>query len=77
VEVTSDNYLGMRLALVRDGEGEVMSATVKRRVNDTEGNPMGTAHDNPLLDSRKYEVKYVDGHIEELTANIIAENIIA
>ena len=54
-----------------------MSATVKRRVNDTEGNPMGTAHDNPLLDSRKYEVKYVDGHIEELTANIIAENIIA
>jgi hypothetical protein len=26
---------------------------------------------------RKYEVEFSDGHIEELTANIIAENLIA
>ena len=30
-----------------------------------------------MLDSRRYEVEYIDGHVEELTANIIAENLIA
>jgi hypothetical protein len=30
-----------------------------------------------LLDSRLYEVEYIDGHVEELTANVIAENLIA
>jgi hypothetical protein len=39
--------------------------------------PVGTAHVKPLLDSRKYEVEYADGHVEELTADLIAENIIA
>jgi hypothetical protein len=29
------------------------------------------------MGSRKYEVEYVDGHVEELTANLIAENSIA
>lgn len=42
-----------------------------------EGMPIGMASDNPLLDSRIYEVEYVDGNVEDLTANIIAENLIA
>jgi hypothetical protein len=77
IEVTSDQYIGMELALSRGGEGEAMHAKVKKRVRDEEGNPVGRANYNPLLDSRKYEVEYVDGHVEELTANIIAENLIA
>jgi hypothetical protein len=45
---------------------------------DEEGLPAGQASLNPpLMDSRKYEVEYADGHVEELTANIIAENLIA
>ena len=76
VEVGSDSYIGMELALAR-GEGrEMIHATVRRRVNDKEGNPEGRAHSNPLLDSRKYEVEYSDGCVDELTANVIAENLI-
>ena len=29
------------------------------------------------MDSRAYEIEYIDGQVEELTANIIAENLIA
>jgi hypothetical protein len=46
----------MELALVRGGEGEAMHATVRRRMTDKEGTPVGIASSNPLLDSRKYEV---------------------
>jgi len=36
------------------------------------GIPIGTANDNPLLDTRMYEVKHVDGRKQALAANIIA-----
>ena len=77
VKVVSDPYIGMELALSRGDEGEVIHGRVRRRLNDDEGNPLGMAHSNPLLDSRKYEVEYADGFVDELTANIIAENLIA
>ncbi len=54
-----------------------MHATVRKRVCDEDGRPVGIAHSNPMLDSRKYEVEYLDGHVEELTANQIAENLMA
>ena len=50
-------YVGMQLALSRGGEGEVKHATVKRRLVDKEGKPVGDSHKNPLFDSRKYEVE--------------------
>ncbi|KAI2498349.1 Reverse transcriptase (RNA-dependent DNA polymerase) [Fragilaria crotonensis] len=77
VEVGSDQYVGMELALPRGDDGQLMHARVTKRLKDNEGIPVGTANDNPLLDSRKYEIEYADGNIEELTANIIAENLIA
>jgi hypothetical protein len=77
VEVGSDQYLGMELALPRGDDGQMMHARVTKRLKDNEGIPVGKANDNPLLDSRKYEIEYADGNIEELTANIIAENLIA
>jgi hypothetical protein len=77
VEVISDNYVGMEFALPRGEDGTLIHATVRRRLNDEEGNPIGRSHSNPLLDSRKYEVIYADGEVDELTANVIAENLIA
>jgi Reverse transcriptase (RNA-dependent DNA polymerase) len=65
------------MSMVRGGEGELKHATVRKRVQDVDGNPVGTAHPNPLLDSRMYEIEYNDGHVEELTANVIAENLIS
>ena len=44
---------------------------------NTDGEPIGKAHKNPLLDSRQFEVEYIDGTIEILSANIIAENILS
>ncbi len=76
-EVTTDPDVGMEMALVRGGEGKLIHAIACKRVRDHDGKPVGVAHSNPRLDSRKYEVQNVDGHVEELTANLIAENLIA
>lgn len=76
-EVTSDPYVGMEMAMSRGTDGELLHATVRKRVRDQDGMPVGVSHPNPLLDSRKYEVEYVDGYVEELTANLIAKNLIA
>ena len=38
---------------------------------------METPHDNPMMDQRQYEVEFIDGRIEVLTANVIAENLLA
>ena len=77
VEVESDNYIGMEFAMSRVGDGELIHATVRRSLNNEEGKLIGKSHTNPLLDSRRDEVEYADGNLEELTANVIAENLIS
>jgi hypothetical protein len=37
----------------------------------------GKASANPILDTRTYNVEFLDGHSEEYTANVIAENMYA
>jgi hypothetical protein len=37
----------------------------------------GTQNDNPILDTRSYEVEFPSGEVAEYTANIIAENMFA
>jgi hypothetical protein len=54
-----------------------MYAKVKQRVIDSEGIPVGIAHNNPSLDMRQYEVELLDGTKEVLFANTIAENLFA
>ena len=39
--------------------------------------PIGRPSNNPLLDSRQYEVEYSEGTVEVLAANIIAKNLLA
>lgn len=73
VEVQTDLYVGMELALVRGGDGEALHSKARKRVRDEDGNPDGRANNNPLLDSRKYEIEYIDGYVEALTANLIAQ----
>ena len=66
----------MEVDLPRDGEGLELACVVKR-VREKYGIPIGTANDNPILDSRIYEVEYLDGHRASLSANAIAENLSA
>jgi len=72
-----DPYLRMEIGLPRGPDGELQHATVRRRLTTDEGVPIGRAHSNPLMDSRVYEVEYLDGATEVLAANIIAENLLA
>lgn len=71
-----DPYINMELGITRDEEG-MHHARVKRRAVDEEGKPIGMPSDNPLMDQRQYEIEYMDGRTEILTANIIAENLLA
>jgi hypothetical protein len=72
-----DTYLNMEIALPRGGGDpeDVQFARVTKRLRDAEGRPIGTASDNPLLDTREYEVEFLDGHVESLSANLIAQHL--
>jgi Reverse transcriptase (RNA-dependent DNA polymerase) len=50
---------------------------VLKRKFDGDGNPVGRASSNPLLDTRVYEVEFQDGTVQEYAANLIAEAIFA
>ena len=75
-EVFQDTYLDMEVALPRDTDGPEF-AKVTKRLRDANGIPIGTSSDNPILDTRLYEVEYMDGHKASLTANSIAQNMFA
>jgi hypothetical protein len=67
----------MEIALPRGGGDpeDVQFAKVTKCLRDAEGWPIGTASDNPLLDTREYEVEFLDGHIESMSANLIAQHL--
>ena len=66
----------MEVALSRDGEGPELARVVKR-LRDKYGISIGTDNDNPIMDSRIFEVEYPYGHRESLAANAVAENLFA
>jgi len=53
-EVFDDTYLNMEIALPSGDGAELAFARVTKRLRDTNGLPIGTAHDNPILDSQMY-----------------------
>ena len=71
---TYDNqYLNMELAVPRGDNPNPQYAKVTKRLRDAHG----TANENPILDSRMYEVEYQDSTKASLAANYIAENLFA
>jgi hypothetical protein len=70
-----DNYIGAKVNLPL---GRTMRAgQVVKRARDDAGETYGTKNDNPILDTRVYQVKFPDGEIAEYAANVIAENMYA
>ena len=53
----------------------MMWGRVISQKRDADGNPMGRAHSNPILDTRVYNVEFDDGNVTELTTNLIAESM--
>ena len=74
-EVFDDTYLNMELAHPSGDGAEPAFARVTKRFRDANGLPIGTAHDDPILDSRMYEVEYQDCHKSAMAANVIAQNL--
>ena len=73
----NDTYLNMELSLPQGGESEPRLGRVTKRLRDANGLPIGLANENPMLDTRFYEVEFSDGSTQALAANSIAENMIA
>ena len=71
-----DNYLNMELAITRGNDGPEY-AQVTKRLKDNNGFPIGIANQNPIIDTRMYEVEYQDGYKASLTANAIVHNLFA
>jgi hypothetical protein len=72
-DVFNDTYLNMELAIPRDSDGPEF-ARVTKRLKEKDGLPIGRANNNPILDTRMYEVEYPDRPKALLTANEVAEN---
>ena len=70
-----DNYLNAEIMLPRGGS--MAKGKVVKRKRNVDGNLIGRAHPNPILDTRRYEVRFPDGELTELSANAIAESLFA
>jgi hypothetical protein len=57
--------------LPRNGQ-DVLGQVVSRK-RDQDGNPVGRANANPIMDTRIYQVVFPDGDTAEYSANVIAE----
>ena len=72
-----DTYLNMELAIPQGDSLEPRLARVTKRLKDANGLPIRLANENPILDTRTYEVEYLNGERTSLVANNIAENLFA
>ena len=55
----------------------MLRTRVKRRAIDSDGAPIGVRNNNLLLDTRLHEIQYLDGTLEHVSANVIAECLLA
>ena len=70
---TADNYVGAEIQFSRGGI--VKRGLVTSQKQDHNGDPIGLANDNHLLDTREYVICFDDGDEAELSANLIAESM--
>ena len=70
-----DNLIGAQVSLPSK-DGLPLLAIVKKRKLNHRGDPIGSYHSSPMLDSRIYELEFPDERIEEYSVNIILENMV-
>lgn len=69
-----DEYVGAQMTFDLGGEAGLRGTVVKRAKGD-DGKPIGIRNNNPILDTRRYTVRLMDGSEQEFAANQIAENL--
>ena len=55
----------------------VSQGSVRHSKRNVEGNTIGRANSNPILDTSTYEFKFEDVSMSTYSANVIAENMYA
>ncbi len=68
-----DRYISAEVLLPR-GDNMVLGKVINCK-RDADDNPIGTAHSNPIFDTRLYQVQFPEGQVEEYSANVIAQNL--
>ena len=66
--------MNAEVLLPQDGKN-MRSAKVVGRASDRDGMPIGEFNENPILNTRQYDVMFPDGTTQQYSANVIAENI--
>ncbi len=78
LEVTpemGDNYLDAEISVPRGGTLSKGRVTAQKR--DKDGNPIGLANANPILNTREYTFLFNDGDETVMSTNLIAEAMYA
>ena len=70
---TLDKYVGAEVVLPIGNENFL--GKVKARKRNQDGTLNGTASQNPILDTRTYEVEFQDGQVAKFGANVVTENM--
>ena len=70
-----DEYIGAEV-VIPDRNAIPVLAKVKKRKRDSKDLPIGEKNDNPILDTRIYELEFPDGRVEEYSVNVLAENLL-
>ena len=78
-ETTGENVRGPDLLqnaeiFLPHGDRNELAKVIGRKRN-SDGNYIGRAHKNPMLDSRIFTVRFADGEEKDVTFNIIAEHL--
>ena len=70
----ADMYIGADVVLpVGD---TMMTGTVRGHERDSDGSLLGKSNPNPMLDTRTYNVEFLDGSVSAYGANVIAERYV-
>ena len=72
-----DTYLNSEIALPRIAHDHPQLTRVSKIMKDFDGNPIGIANTNQILDTCQYLVEFLDEHEEAIHANLIAEYMYA
>ena len=70
-----DHYIGDEILLPRGGQ--IARGHVVECCHVANGNVMGRAHANPILDTRMCQIEFAGIKFTELTANIVVESMYA
>ena len=71
-----DTYIGAQVVIPGKDSIPVLAKVIKRK-RGLDDLPVGEHNQNPILDTRIYELQFPDGRVDEYAVNILAENLLA